>query len=173
MVFFAAIVTFPIALILCVVFYFTGDLGLLSFTMAWLQTFATVYCALWLLSRRDQLQRQAALCRIRRELQGESNSTDEEFLSPESEHPQILIELRHAIALILDIPPQRILRHAPFITDIRKHHLELWFVGSLLSSVLSSKTLTNDTISFPPDSIETIDQLSNWVYATYLGPDTR
>ena len=167
----AAIITLPFALISCAVFAFTGHLNFISLVCIWVQTYAMVYFAVWILSRRDHTRQSATIVRIRGEVLGCPELTDDEFLLQPFEQPQILIEIRRAVAQILDVPAVRISRSMPLFGDIRQSHLDQWFVFSLLKSLLEPRGLEDMAVRIPPTSVETIDDLAKWFNRTYLKRD--
>ena len=167
----AIVVSSPFALIVGCALFLSGDLNLLSFAVVWVLTLAIVYCALWLLSGRDRTKHYAAVRRIKTSLCAERAVTDEEFLTPRSSQPDMLIEVRSAIAEIMDLAPQQVPRFAPLIEEIRNNKLELWFFLPLLSSVLSCKLTEDKPVTLPPESVKTVDDLVNWICATYLAQD--
>jgi hypothetical protein len=167
----ALVISSPLVLIACFALFLSGALNLLSFTIGWGQAFVIVYFALWLLMGRDRTKQDAAVRRIKASLNAERAITDEEFLTPRPSQPEMLIEIRNAIAGIMDLAPQQVPRFSPLIEEIRNCKLELWFFFPLLASVLSSKLSENKPVTFPPESVKTVDDLANWIYVTYLAQD--
>ena len=167
----AIVVSSPFVLIVCGALFLSGDFNALSFAIGWVLTLAIVYLALWLLTGRDRTRQDAGVRRIKVSLCAQRAVTDEEFLTPRSSQPEMLIEVRNAIAEIMDLAPQQVPRFAPLIEEIRNNKLELWFFFPLLSSVLSSKLNENKPVTFPPESVKTVDYLVNWICATYIAKD--
>ena len=145
----AIVVSSPFVLIVCCALFLSGDFNPLSFAIGWVLPLAIVYLALWLLTGRDRMKQDAAVRRIKASLWAQRAITDEEFLTPRSTQPEMLIEVRNAIAEIMDLAPQQVPRFAPLIEAIRNNKLELWFFFPLLSSVLSSKLTENKPVTFP------------------------
>jgi len=165
----SALITVPFAIILCVVFTITGDMNLLSFTIAWVQTFIIVYVALWFLSRRDTLRQKAAIARIRNVILSCPEVNDQEFLSASFEEPKFLLEMRDSVARVFNVPPAQISRTTPLFAEVLANHLDLWLVFSLLSSTVQSRVLPKAPVRILPTDIATIDDLARWFYIYYIG----